>query len=307
MSASSSSQHRGDAVLADVRTLNNLPVVLQNVRAALPSSWLVNFLHGDRNHEAIRATPALRASIDTGTLLLRHLSTVVPLSMIELVCRKHRVIVPNRKKDPLQANLLYSSAFWTAFSAPRLLLFQPDTAFCPKPSRSLHSFDRFTMVGAPWIRCNLPKCVGNSGLSLWEVGIPVGVRGGLKERNKDFAPQAVDALGADAFGGRDVIVVCERGGSLVRDCIPAGSSISIEDTKAVSLQACYELAQCGVTGLRYIEGGLNEYYETQEVAGGILKGEGGPKNPDADWPGNWEWFGYRQFKFKDPRKGRREF
>ena len=159
---------------------------------------------------------------------------------------------------------------------------------------------------------SVPYIVGGplgplSGLSLWEVGIPVGVRGGLKERNKDFAPQAVDALGADAFGGRDVIVVCERGGSLVRDCIPAGSSISIEDTKAVSLQACYELAQCGVTGLRYIEGGLNEYYETQEVAGGILKGEGGPKNPDADWPGNWEWFGYRQFKFKDPRKGRREF
>ena len=146
-----------------------------------------------------------------------------------------------------------------------------------------------------------------SGLSLWEIGIPVGIRGGLKERNANFPQEAIDTLGSDAFGGKDVLVVCERGGSLVKPPIPKGKS-GIEDTKSTSLQACYELAQCGVTGIRYIEGGLNQYYEEQETTNRVeVKGEGGERNPNATWPGDKEWFGYRQFKNKDPTKGRREF
>lgn len=55
-----SSAFLGDAVLREVRPLARLPLALANVRAVLPVDlWLVQFLHGPRNTDAVLAAPEL--------------------------------------------------------------------------------------------------------------------------------------------------------------------------------------------------------------------------------------------------------
>lgn len=161
--------HIGDAVLFDVRTLSNLPTVLHSARRALPNSWLVHFLHGERNAASVLSAHGLRQDAASGMLVLRALASIVPEAWLEMVCRNHTV-VPHLGKDPLQITVLKSPLFWSAFSAEKLLLMQPDSAFCPKPSWPLERFLHLTWVGAPWSPC-VPKpgwsCVGNSGFSIW--------------------------------------------------------------------------------------------------------------------------------------------
>lgn len=155
----------GDAVLREVRPLARIPVVLLNVRGTLPtSSWTVHFVHGPRNTDKVTASPPLAAAITSGALRLR------------------RYTIGGREQDEsldrhVHFNYQKTPEFWRAFSAPMLLLFEPDTVMCPQPHVPLQQFSGYAFVGAPWgayasgmlpAWCNnLEHCVGNSGFSLW--------------------------------------------------------------------------------------------------------------------------------------------
>ena len=155
----------GDAVLREVRPLARLPLALANVRAVLPiDRWMVQFLHGPRNTDAVRAEPSLARAVAAGTLLLRRYEM-------------DGVLVDETLDRHAHFNYQKRAAFWRSFTRPLLLLFEPDTVLCPQPRRSLDAFAGYAFTGAPWAPyadganpawCyNLQHCVGNSGLSLW--------------------------------------------------------------------------------------------------------------------------------------------
>ena len=135
------------------------------------------------------------------------------------------------------------------------------------------------------------------GLSLWEFGIPIGLRGGVKLRDPNFTRGALAAL-PDTRA--PLILADQLGGSLVRDAVPLGGSygIMLDSTRSQALMAAYELSQVGYEDLAYVEGGFNDWYEEAALGGELPAGEG-------RWPGDKEWFGYRQFRGNDPRKGYR--
>lgn len=133
-----------------------------------------------------------------------------------------------------------------------------------------------------------------AGLSLWEFGIPVGLRGGVKVRDVLFVDNVREAV-ADL---NTPLVLCdELGGSLVRDCASKGALLDL--TRSMSLMAAYELAQAGYTTLSYVEGGYNGWYESAAFSDSLPSGLG-------TWPGDLQWFGYRQFVGNDPTKGARD-
>ena len=168
----------GDAVLMDVRPLPRLPMVLLNFRTVLDDKdWTLHFMHGPRNHQAVRDSPRLLQYIASGGLRLRRF-TIRGVAVDESV--------DYNDVDHYQQTY----EFWSSFSRPLLLMFEADAALCPSPTLPLHTFYNYTFVGAPWLLpyrtragtysarkpkdphypkfCfNLEHCSGNSGLSLW--------------------------------------------------------------------------------------------------------------------------------------------
>ena len=160
-----SSAFLGDAVLREVRPLARLPLALANVRAVLPVDlWLVQFLHGPRNTDAVLAAPELARAVAAGTLRLRRYEM-------------DGVLVDETLDRHAHFNYQKTARFWRSFGRPLLLLFEPDTVLCPQPHVPLDAFAGYAFTGAPWAAyadsfnpawCyNLEHCVGNSGLSLW--------------------------------------------------------------------------------------------------------------------------------------------
>lgn len=157
--------HTGDCVLREVRLLARNPVVLLNVRMALPvQTWTVHFVHGPSNHQVVRRMRSLIPALEAGSLQLRMytISGVVQTTSLD----RHA-----------HFNYQKSHQFWSSFSKPLLMLVEPDTVVCPGVEPRLDRFREYAFVGAPWSRdaggmlpawCfNLEHCVGNSGLSLW--------------------------------------------------------------------------------------------------------------------------------------------
>jgi len=118
---------------------------------------------------------------------------------------------------------------------------------------------------------------------------------GSRVRNDAFVSAALAALPSNKRA--PVVLGCIWGGSLEEAPPPKG----IDGTRGNgSLHAAYELHQLGFTNLHHLRGGFNNYYEDSFFApDAIPRGRG-------QWPGDLELFGYRQFKGKDVRRGRRE-
>ena len=178
----------GDAVLTDLRHLARLPAVLLNYATLLPPDWTVHFIHGDDNHQRVRADPSLHHHIQNGRLRLRSLRKMAPQhygpAMQARDLTKAGKLTPQNRGTHLKYvhwndNFLVDPSFWRAFSKPYLMLFETDSALCEAPSTPLSSFYRYVFTGAPWRRHTLwacrtsrvPsgyfRCVGNSGVSLW--------------------------------------------------------------------------------------------------------------------------------------------
>lgn len=153
----------GDAVLAEPRAMIHLPAVLLNALQYVPQGWTVHAVHGLENAPLLRQAPELQPAIADRSLQFRLLSAVG--------------VTEYRVGRAWYNAMVLSNAFWSAFTARSLLLFESDSAFCPRPTRPLLSFAGYAFVGAPWSAhrdmffpawCrNLDSCVGNSGFSLW--------------------------------------------------------------------------------------------------------------------------------------------
>ena len=118
---------------------------------------------------------------------------------------------------------------------------------------------------------------------------------GFKKKNLDFVSQVEEAI---PDKNTKIILACIWGGSLVRE--PPKNRGLTDDTKgAGSLPGAFELYQAGYTNLYHLHGGVNQYYQDCAFNTNLPEGEG-------TWPGDLEWFGYRQFKQKDRLKGQRD-
>ena len=62
-----------------VRTLDSIPGVLANYLSLLPSGWVVHFLHGARNAEAVLSSQTLQHALAKGSLRLRRHKPASPL------------------------------------------------------------------------------------------------------------------------------------------------------------------------------------------------------------------------------------
>lgn len=118
---------------------------------------------------------------------------------------------------------------------------------------------------------------------------------GFKKKNVDFVAQVESAIPDKKT---KIILTCIWGGSLVRE--PPKNRGLTDDTKgAGSLPGAFELYQAGYTNLYHLYGGVNQYYQDCAFDKSLVEGEG-------TWPGDIEWFGYRQFNGKDRLKGQRD-
>lgn len=154
-------------------------------------------------------------------------------------------------------------------------------------------------VSVPYVYTTILRRIW--GLSLWEFGIPIGLRGGLKGRDEQFVAK-VEALLPNK---RQPIAILDiAGGSLEEEPLPEFSrGMNIDRTRSQALQCAYELTQAGYSNLFYVRGGCNDWHE---MAANELEGklpQGGPGN----WLGHDEVYAYRQYRFKDATKGRRTF
>jgi len=118
---------------------------------------------------------------------------------------------------------------------------------------------------------------------------------GFKKKNADFVAMVQAAIPDKKT---KIVLACIWGGSLVR--APPKNRGLTDDTKgAGSLPGAFELYQAGYTNLFHLYGGVNQYYQDCAFDSDLPEGVG-------VWPGDIEWFGYRQFKQKDRLKGQRD-
>lgn len=118
---------------------------------------------------------------------------------------------------------------------------------------------------------------------------------GFKKKNVDFVRDVETAI---PDKNAKIILACIWGGSLVRQ--PPKNRGLTDDTKgAGSLPGAFELYQAGYKNLYHLYGGVNQYYQDCAFDDSLVEGEG-------TWPGDLEWFGYRQFVGKDRLKGQRD-
>lgn len=118
---------------------------------------------------------------------------------------------------------------------------------------------------------------------------------GFKKKNVDFVSQVEDAI---PNKNAKIILACIWGGSLVREP-PKNRGLTDNTKGAGSLPAAFELYQAGYKNLYHLYGGVNQYYQDCAFDANLPEGEG-------TWPGDLEWFGYRQFVQKNRLKGQRD-
>ena len=118
---------------------------------------------------------------------------------------------------------------------------------------------------------------------------------GFKKKNMNF----VNDMQRVAELKQDIILVDIWGGTLLSEP-PKNRGLTDNTKGAGSLPAAFEMYQVGYTKLYHLAGGVNQYYEDAYKYPNELP------EPDSKWPGDLEWFGYRQFNGKDRAKGQRD-
>lgn len=117
---------------------------------------------------------------------------------------------------------------------------------------------------------------------------------------KKVNPRFVDDVERVIPDKRTKIVLMDIwGGSLEADP-PTNKSFTDPTKGAGSLPAAFELYQAGYKNLYHMRGGVNQYYEDCETIKSL------PEPDPKTWPGNKEFFGYRQFNGKDRARGQRD-
>jgi hypothetical protein len=96
------------------------------------------------------------------------------------------------------------------------------------------------------------------------------------------------------------IILCDIWGGSLETQPPENKSFTDPTKGAGSLPGAFELYQAGYKNLYHLRGGVNQYYEDCE------KDKSLPEPDPKTWPGNLEWFGYRQFNGKDRARGQRD-
>lgn len=151
----------GDAILIEIRSHKiSILNALQGAVKTLPSTWTVQYWHGDDNN------------YDVPLVVKRHLNTTFPV--------QYKSGQRSQKKREWWASrkwfndIITSTLFWDMFHKSHLLLFQTDTAFCAQSTALLSDFLQYTYIGAPWhstkSQCKgIKNCVGNCGLALFNV------------------------------------------------------------------------------------------------------------------------------------------
>ena len=178
------------AVIIEIRSHPNLQEVLLNFDEHLPPKWPIHLVHGWGNDLSIKSSTGLAPALLSGRLRLQHLSTVASIDIVNAACTSTlwRGRARSGSLSPWNVRawynfLLLTPSFWHAFNTTSLLLFEADTRLCPQPDRNAASFARYLMVGAPQYAAgcfdkatgresdqkNSHNCIGNSGLSLWNV------------------------------------------------------------------------------------------------------------------------------------------
>lgn len=118
---------------------------------------------------------------------------------------------------------------------------------------------------------------------------------GFKKKNVNF----VNDIRKVADLKQDIILVDIWGGTLLSEP-PKNRGLTDNTKGAGSLPAAFEMYQIGYTKLYHLAGGVNQYYEDAYKYPSELP------EPDSKWPGDLEWFGYRQFNGKDRARGQRD-
>ena len=119
----------------------------------------------------------------------------------------------------------------------------------------------------------------------------------FKKKNMNFVNDVREAV-PDL--NKTIILVDVWGGTLLKE--PPKNRGLTDDTKgAGSLPAAFEMYQVGYTRLFHLAGGVNQYYEDAYYFPNEI-----PEPTEAKWPGDLEWFGYRQFLGKDRGRGQRD-
>ena len=146
-------------------------------------------------------------------------------------------------------------------------------------------FEQWSIPGS----INVPYVEGNI---LAKLRIP-----SFKKKNVNFVNDVREAV-PDL--NKSIILVDVWGGTLLKE--PPTNRGLTDDTKgAGSLPAAFEMYQVGYTRLFHLAGGVNQYYEDAYYFPNEI-----PEPTEAKWPGDLEWFGYRQFLGKDRGRGQRD-
>ena len=208
----------GDAVIVETRRLIRLPLVLLNFRAHLPTSWPITLVHGpaigaDDVPSGVRLIPlparplsahrfdefhARRVAAQRAgtTARGRKAAQTTPAALAALTHHVRRRWYNTWLKSP---------EFWSLFSRPHLLLFEADSVLCPQPDVPLAWWlGRFAYVGGPWLprasQCHVlgddgtpvARCVGNSGLSLWNRALIEALQTRRLIRSRNTSHQLID-------------------------------------------------------------------------------------------------------------------
>ncbi|KAG5184726.1 hypothetical protein JKP88DRAFT_255315 [Tribonema minus] len=154
----------GVAVLVELsRQCSGFQGTVQNIMGNIPTSWALQVFHGQDNYDFIaghRAFKELRAS---GRVHMSHVDWGIDPDANSLGYRDGR---------DLYNRLLTSEKFWLRVMSENVLLFQTDTRLCSNSQRSIHDFEGYDYVGAPWqpgnalnLKSGIQLRVGNGGLS----------------------------------------------------------------------------------------------------------------------------------------------
>ena len=119
---------------------------------------------------------------------------------------------------------------------------------------------------------------------------------GFKKVNANFVEDVERALPDKTTK----IILCDIWGGSLETQPPENKSFTDPTKGAGSLPGAFELYQAGYKNLYHLRGGVNQYYEDCE------KDKSLPEPDPKTWPGNLEWFGYRQFNGKDRARGQRD-